>query len=84
MRPALPVVSQPVIAVVRHGAGPAETALLELLRQETWHTSTSPVSCERRRGALRHRARRRPGGRDHLGTRVQESTYDAFTARLSI
>jgi hypothetical protein len=44
MRPALPVVSQPVIAVVRHGTGPAERALLELLRQETWHNSTSPVS----------------------------------------
>jgi hypothetical protein len=32
--------------VVRHGAGPAETALLELLRQETWSESASfsPVS----------------------------------------
>ncbi|MER6943818.1 LysR family transcriptional regulator [Nonomuraea sp. NPDC000554] len=36
VRPVFPVVSQPVIAVVRQGAGPAETALLELLRQETW------------------------------------------------
>ena len=36
VRPVNPVVSQPVIAVVRHGAGPAETALLELLRQESW------------------------------------------------
>lgn len=35
-RPVSPPVSQPVIAVVRHAAGPAETALLELLRQETW------------------------------------------------
>jgi DNA-binding transcriptional LysR family regulator len=46
VRPVFPVVSQPVIAVVRHSAGPAETALLELLRQETWSESafTSPVS----------------------------------------
>ncbi|MFC9432607.1 LysR family transcriptional regulator [Nocardia sp. NPDC057030] len=35
-RPVFPVVSQPVIAVVRDNAGPAERALLELLRQETW------------------------------------------------
>ncbi|MFI0815943.1 LysR family transcriptional regulator [Streptomyces sp. NPDC021098] len=41
VRPVLPAVSQPVIAVVRHGAGPAETALLELLRQETWSASVS-------------------------------------------
>jgi DNA-binding transcriptional LysR family regulator len=46
VRPVFPVVSQPVIAVLRHGAGPAETALLELLRQETWSESAffSPVS----------------------------------------
>ncbi|OEV06009.1 LysR family transcriptional regulator [Streptomyces oceani] len=46
VRPVLPVVSQPVIAVVRHGAGPAETALLELLRQESWPDSAffAPVS----------------------------------------
>jgi DNA-binding transcriptional LysR family regulator len=45
-RPVFPVVSQPVIAVVRQSAGPAETALLELLRQETWSESASfsPVS----------------------------------------
>jgi hypothetical protein len=38
--------SQPVIAVLRAGAGPAETALLELLRQETWYDTASftPVS----------------------------------------
>ncbi|MEV6555717.1 LysR family transcriptional regulator [Nocardia sp. NPDC051756] len=36
VRPVFPVVSQPVIAVLRPNAGPAETALLELLRQETW------------------------------------------------
>ncbi|OZM77659.1 LysR family transcriptional regulator [Pseudonocardia sp. MH-G8] len=40
-RPLSPVVSQPVIAVVRHPAGPAETALLELLRQETWNESAA-------------------------------------------
>ncbi|MFF1735213.1 LysR family transcriptional regulator [Streptomyces sp. NPDC058247] len=46
VRPVFPVVSQPVIAVVRPGAGPAETALLEFLRQETWSDSAffSPVS----------------------------------------
>ncbi|MCQ8835058.1 LysR family transcriptional regulator [Streptomyces malaysiensis] len=36
VRPVFPAVSQPVIAVLRHAAGPAETALLELLRKETW------------------------------------------------
>ncbi|MFD9512774.1 LysR family transcriptional regulator [Streptomyces mirabilis] len=46
VRPVFPVVSQPVIAVVRQSAGPAEKALLELLRQETWSESApfSPVS----------------------------------------
>jgi DNA-binding transcriptional LysR family regulator len=43
VRPVFPVVSQPVIAVVRHHAGPAETALLELLRQETWYDA-APIS----------------------------------------
>ncbi|MEV0502003.1 LysR family transcriptional regulator substrate-binding protein, partial [Streptomyces spectabilis] len=45
-RPVSPVVSQPVFAAVRPGAGPAEMTLLDLLRQETWHKSTffSPVS----------------------------------------
>ncbi|OAR23302.1 LysR family transcriptional regulator [Streptomyces sp. ERV7] len=41
VRPVLPAVSQPVIAVLRSGAGPAETALLELLRKETWSESPS-------------------------------------------
>ncbi|WP_405138239.1 LysR family transcriptional regulator [Nocardia sp. NBC_01388] len=36
-RPVFPIVSQPVVAVVRQDAGPAETALLELLRAESWH-----------------------------------------------
>ncbi|MER7394700.1 LysR family transcriptional regulator [Streptomyces sp. NPDC000151] len=36
VRPVSPAVSQPVIAVIRQGPGPAETALLELLRQEAW------------------------------------------------
>ena len=40
-RPLFPVVSQPVIAAVRPGAGPAETVLLELLRRETWNKSAS-------------------------------------------
>ncbi|MEV6947031.1 LysR family transcriptional regulator [Streptomyces sp. NPDC051172] len=46
VRPVSPVVSQPVIAVLRPGGGPAETALLEFLRQETWSESVrfSPVS----------------------------------------
>ncbi|KAB2390284.1 LysR family transcriptional regulator [Actinomadura montaniterrae] len=45
VRPVFPVVSQPVIAVLREGAGPAETALLELLREESWPVSApfSPV-----------------------------------------
>jgi DNA-binding transcriptional LysR family regulator len=45
-RPVFPAVSQPVVAAIRPGAGPAETALLELLRQETWFNaaSFSPVS----------------------------------------
>jgi hypothetical protein len=41
VRPVFPVVSQPVIAVVRHHAGPAETALLDLLRQETWYDTAA-------------------------------------------
>lgn len=36
VRPVSPAVSRPVIAVVRQDAGPAETALLELLREESW------------------------------------------------
>lgn len=36
VRPVLPVVSQPVIAVLRNGTSPAKTALLELLRNENW------------------------------------------------
>lgn len=40
-RPVLPAVSQPVIAVVRSDAGPGETALLELLRQQSWAGAVS-------------------------------------------
>ncbi|MER7727641.1 LysR family transcriptional regulator [Streptomyces sp. NPDC096323] len=40
-RPVFPAVSQPVIAVLRQGAGPGETALLDLLRGESW---TGPAS----------------------------------------
>ncbi|MFI1104505.1 LysR family transcriptional regulator [Streptomyces melanogenes] len=36
VRPVFPAVTQPVIAVLRPGAGPAETALLAFLRQEDW------------------------------------------------
>ncbi|MFD5700957.1 LysR family transcriptional regulator [Streptomyces lasiicapitis] len=45
-RPVFPAVTQPVIAVLRQSAGPAETALLELLREETWSESVfpSPIS----------------------------------------
>ena len=39
VRPVLPMVTQPVIAVLRKEAGPAETALLELLREEAWSES---------------------------------------------
>lgn len=38
-RPVSPAVTHPVIAVVRNPAGPAETALLEFLRQENWSGS---------------------------------------------
>ncbi|MFC8371222.1 LysR family transcriptional regulator [Streptomyces sp. NPDC057239] len=45
VRPVSPPLSQPVIAVVRQDAGPAETVLLELLRQETWsEPGTEPES----------------------------------------
>lgn len=40
-RPAFPAVSQPVIAVLRQGAGPAEKALVEFLRKESWPASLS-------------------------------------------
>lgn len=40
VRPVSPVVTQPVIAVLRPGAGPAESALLEFLRKETWSEPT--------------------------------------------
>lgn len=40
-RPVFPAVSQPAVAAIRPGAGPAEMTLLELLRQETWHRTTS-------------------------------------------
>lgn len=42
-RPVFPAVHQPVVAVLRHEAGPAESALLELLRQETW-SGSAPLS----------------------------------------
>ncbi|GAB3695568.1 LysR family transcriptional regulator [Saccharopolyspora tripterygii] len=38
-RPVSPVVTQPVIAVLRQDPGPAESALLHLLRQELWHNA---------------------------------------------
>ncbi|MBZ6228822.1 LysR family transcriptional regulator [Streptomyces olivaceus] len=46
VRPVSPAVSQPVVAALRPGAGPAELALLDFLRQETWHKSApfSPPS----------------------------------------
>ncbi|GAA2314016.1 LysR family transcriptional regulator [Streptomyces kunmingensis] len=47
VRPVSPVVSQPVIAVVRPDAGPAQTALLELLRKETWSESAVAVGGHR-------------------------------------
>ena len=42
-RPVSPLVFAPVVAAVRPGAGPAETALLELLRRENW-CRTVPIS----------------------------------------
>ncbi|MFE4967534.1 LysR family transcriptional regulator [Streptomyces sp. NPDC056660] len=50
VRPVFPAVTQPVVAVLRPGAGPAEAALLEFLRKETWSDSgffaavSTPVS----------------------------------------
>ncbi|WP_028923950.1 LysR family transcriptional regulator [Pseudonocardia acaciae] len=46
VRPVSPAVYQPVIAVLRQRPGPAETALLELLGQQTWSDaaqSSAPV-----------------------------------------
>ncbi|MFD6157584.1 LysR family transcriptional regulator [Nocardia sp. NPDC060256] len=43
VRPVSPMVSQPVIAVVRSSGG-AAAALLEQLRQESWSRSFAPVS----------------------------------------
>lgn len=40
IRPVSPAVAQPVIAVLRPTSGPAESALLEFLRQESWRTTT--------------------------------------------
>ncbi|MGW1839064.1 LysR family transcriptional regulator [Streptomyces sp. NPDC002067] len=52
-RPVFPAVSQPVIAVLRSGPGPAETALLEFLRKEEWGggDSSSPSGRISREGA---------------------------------
>ncbi|QUQ65690.1 LysR family transcriptional regulator [Kutzneria sp. CA-103260] len=44
VRPVSPAVSQPVVAVLRRDPGPAETALLELLREESWNRAFSPAS----------------------------------------
>lgn len=46
-RPVFPSVSQPVVAVLRRDAGPAETALLELLREETWSADVGTFSSVR-------------------------------------
>ncbi|MBP0459019.1 LysR family transcriptional regulator [Streptomyces montanisoli] len=46
-RPVLPAVSVPAVAAIRPGAGPAETALLEFLRQETWHYRESDRESDR-------------------------------------
>ncbi|MFE3541512.1 LysR family transcriptional regulator [Nocardia sp. NPDC059177] len=43
-RPVFPIVAQPVLAAVRPGAGPAEAALLEFLRRETWQPPVSRAS----------------------------------------
>jgi DNA-binding transcriptional LysR family regulator len=42
-RPVSPGVYQPVVAAVRPGAGPAETALLDLLRRESWCRTAHPA-----------------------------------------
>jgi DNA-binding transcriptional LysR family regulator len=43
-RPVHPAVSLPTVAAVRPRTGPAEPALLEFLRQETWHHTGFSVS----------------------------------------
>ncbi|MER6209202.1 LysR family transcriptional regulator [Streptomyces sp. NPDC001073] len=43
-RPISPAVSIPTVAAIRPGSGPAEMALLEFLRQETWHYADFPDS----------------------------------------
>ncbi|MFH8797016.1 LysR family transcriptional regulator [Streptomyces sp. NPDC017941] len=43
-RPLSPPLSQPVIAVLRPDTGPAETALLHLLRQQTWSEPATPAT----------------------------------------
>ncbi|WP_405063818.1 LysR family transcriptional regulator [Kribbella sp. NBC_01505] len=52
VRPVSPVVTQPVIAVLRQDAGPAETALLELLRAETWPLKDVASSIDMQRGPV--------------------------------
>ncbi|MFK4083995.1 LysR family transcriptional regulator [Kribbella sp. NPDC020789] len=47
-----PTVTQPVIAVLRQDAGPAETALLDLLRQETWPLEDVASSIDMQRGSV--------------------------------
>jgi DNA-binding transcriptional LysR family regulator len=42
VRPVFPAVTQPVIAVLPRPAGPAETALLGLLREQTWSGPARP------------------------------------------
>ncbi|MFI5732357.1 LysR family transcriptional regulator [Kribbella sp. NPDC051587] len=52
VRPISPTVTQPVIAVLRQDAGPAETALLELLRQETWPLEDVASGIDMERGPV--------------------------------
>ncbi|MFF1817331.1 LysR family transcriptional regulator [Kribbella sp. NPDC058245] len=52
VRPVSPTVTQPVIAVLRQDAGPAESALLELLRQETWPLEDVASGIDMERGSV--------------------------------
>lgn len=54
-RPVFPAVSHPVIAVLRSGAGPAETALLAFLREENWSESAPLAPALSRPGTAGHR-----------------------------
>jgi len=52
VRPVSPIVTQPVIAVLRQDAGPAETALLELLLEESWPSEGATAGINMQSGSV--------------------------------